>query len=159
MVLHQPWRNSKRRLYEALSILKGCKAIAVDILMFGSGEPEKKAREDHDVDFLNLLQRRREKNVKLNSEKVQLRCRGVSYMGHGSADGLKPDESKVKVITEMPRPKDKKAVLHVLGMTNYLQRFAPMLAEAANPLQEIIKERNKFVWDEEVQGRVFRPPP
>jgi hypothetical protein len=31
-----------------------------------------------------------------------------------------------------------------------------MLAEAANPLQEIIKERNKFVWDEEVQGRVFR---
>ena len=62
--------------------MKGCKAIAVDILMFGSGEPEKKAREDHDVDFLNLLQRRREKNVKLNGEKVQLRCRGVSYMGH-----------------------------------------------------------------------------
>jgi hypothetical protein len=45
-------------------------------------------------------------------------------MGHFlTVDGLKPDESKVKVITEMPRPKDKKADLHVLGMTNYLQRF------------------------------------
>ena len=28
-------------------------------------------------------------------------------MGHSlTADGLKPDESKVKAITEMPRPKD-----------------------------------------------------
>ena len=114
------------------------------------------AREDHNVNLLNLLQRCREKNVKLNGEKVQLRCRGVSYMGHSlTADGLKPDESKVKAITEMPRPKDKQAVQRVLGMTNYLQIFAPMLAEATNPLREIIKERNEFVWDEEVQGSVF----
>jgi hypothetical protein len=62
----------ERRLDEALSGLKGCKAIADDILVFGSGETEREAREDHDGKVLNLLQRCREKNVKLNGEKVQL---------------------------------------------------------------------------------------
>ena len=67
------------RLDEALSGLKECKTIADDILVFGSGETEREAHEDHDVNLLNLLKQCRERSVKLNGEKVQLRCRGIIY--------------------------------------------------------------------------------
>lgn len=33
---------------------------------------------------------------------------------------IEPDQSKLKVILEMPRPKDKKGVLKILGMINFI---------------------------------------
>ena len=56
-------------------------------------------------------------------------------MGHTlTKDGLKPDASKVKAVEEMPPLIDKKGVQHLLEMTNYLQKYAPKLAEVTNPL-------------------------
>ena len=43
-----------QKLDEALSELKGCKVIADDILVFGCGEMESEACEDHDVNLLNI---------------------------------------------------------------------------------------------------------
>ena len=72
----------QRRLDEALAGLEGCKAIADDILVFGCGESDKQAIADHDRKLRSLLVRCREKNIKLNSGKLQLRLKEVSYMGH-----------------------------------------------------------------------------
>ena len=57
-----------------------------------------------------LLQRCRDKGVKLNRERLQLRLKdmGHAYMGHVlTAEGLQPDPEKVKAIREMPTPTDK----------------------------------------------------
>ena len=110
-------------------------------------------KEAHDSNLRNLLQRCREKGVKLNSGKVQLRRKEVSYMGHTlTEEGLKPDACKVKAVQEKPPPKDKRAVQRLLGMTNYLQRFAPKLSEVTNPLRELTKKESKFIWDESTHG-------
>ena len=130
----------QHRLDQALTGLEGCKAIADDILVLGCGATDEEAARDHDENLTGLLERCREKGIKLNSGKLQLRRKEVSYMGHVlSADGLKPDSEKVKAVREMPAPSDKQGVQRFLGMTNYLQKFAPKLSEITTPLRELIK--------------------
>ena len=38
-------------------------------------------------------------------------------------------------------------------MTNYLQRFAPKLAEISNPLRKLTKKEIEFLWKDSVHGR------
>ena len=91
--------------------------MADNILVFGCGATDEEATKN----LTGLLERCRDKGIKLNSGKLQLRRKEVSYMGHVlSAEGLKPDVEKVKVVREMPVPSDKQGVQRFLGMTNYL---------------------------------------
>ena len=48
--------------------------IADDILIPGRGSTMKEAVEDHDATILKLLDRCRERNLKLNRGKLLLRC-------------------------------------------------------------------------------------
>jgi len=133
----------------ALEGLPGQKAIADGILVFGAGDTDEEALRDHEV-----FKRCRQKGIKLNSEKIQFREKQVSYMGHIiSSEGLRADPNKLKAINEMPPPTDKKGVQRVLGMINYVQKFAPNLADLAKPLRELVKKDNKFVWDKDVRGQ------
>ena len=75
-------------------------------------------------------------------------------MGHIiSSEGLQADPNKLKAINEMPPPTDKEGVQRVLGMINYVQKFAPNLADLAKPLRELVKKDNEFAWDKEVHGQ------
>lgn len=69
-----------------------------------------------------------------------------------SAAGLQPDPEKVKAIKEMPAPTDKQSIQRLLGMTNYLQMFAPRPSEVTTPLRELTKNDNEFQWDAQVHG-------
>jgi len=138
----------QRRIDIALEGLPGRNAIADDILVFGAGDTDEEALKDHDR---NLSQQR---GIKLNSEKIQFRQKQVSYMGHIiSSEGLRADPNKLKAINEMLPPTDKEGVQRVLGMINYVQKFAPNLADLAKPLRELVKKDNEFVWDKEVHGQ------
>ena len=78
-------------------------------------------------------------------------------MGHVSCqDGLKPDPDKVQGIREMPAPTSKQDLKRFLGMVNYLQKFAPNLSEVTAPMRDLLKQRNEFHWEEEVQGHSFK---
>ena len=69
-----------------------------------------------------------------------------------TAAGLQPDPEKVKAFKEMPTPTDKQSIQRLLGMTNYLQRFAQRLSKIMTPLHELTKINNEFVWDDQVHG-------
>ena len=56
-------------------------------------------------------------------------------MGHViTADRLQAVPDKIKAILNMLVPRDKEGIQKLLGMTNYVQRFAPGLADATEPL-------------------------
>lgn len=72
-------------------------------------------------------------SVKLNADKLT-----VGYFDHIiSADGLKPDPTKVKTIQEIPPPVDKKELQTTLGMINYLAKFTPQLSETTKPIRDL----------------------
>ena len=139
----------QRRLHQALEGLEGVMAIADDILVYGNGASHSEAVEDHDRKLLCLLERCRNVGLKLNMEKMKLRQTEVNYMGHiFTPHGMKADPDKIKAVKNMPAPEDRKGVQRVLGLVNYLQRFAPNLAEASAPLRSLLKKENTFIYEE-----------
>ena len=145
----------QRRLVQALEGLDGVSPIFDDILVFGVGETREEALKDHDKRRA-LFERCRCKGIRLNRDKVKLRLSEVTFMGHViTEDGLKPDPSKIQGTQEMPMPENKRDVKRLMGMVNYLQRFAPNLSEVSAPMRDLLKEQNLFVWEEAVQGRAF----
>ena len=59
--------------------------------------------EDHDNQLRNLLNRCREKGIRINAKKCQFRQKSVKFLGHEiTEDGLRIDADKVKAV----RPQD-----------------------------------------------------
>ena len=144
----------QRRIDIALEGLPGQKAIADDILVFGSGDTDEEAFRDHDRHLNGVFNRCQQKGNKLNAEKMQFRQKQVTYMAHViSSEGLGVDPDKLKSIIEMPPPTDKHGVQRILGMVNYVQKFAPNLADLAKPLRDLVKNDNEFLWEEEVHEK------
>lgn len=87
------------------------RCIADDIVVFGKGKTVEAAERDHDKKVRALMNRCRERNLKLNIEKAKLKMKEVSFIGHMvSAAGLKPDPKKVEAVLKMPNPTDVKGV-------------------------------------------------
>ena len=146
----------QRRLNESLEGLEGVRAVADDILLCGVGETDAAASRDHDIKICKLFDRLKEKGIKVNKNKLKLRRKEVTYLGHKlTSEGLKPDDKKVEAILAMPSPTDRKGVKRPLGMTNYLQKFAPHLSEVNAPLRDLLKDGVQFEWDDQIHGVCF----
>jgi hypothetical protein len=62
----------QRKMHEALDGLEGVACIADDMLIYGRGETIEEAQRDHDKHLIALLERCRQKNIRLNKEKFKL---------------------------------------------------------------------------------------
>ena len=137
----------QRRLDEALEGLHGVKTIADDILVYGEGDALGEAEKDHDANLRALMTRCREKQLKLNKQKLNFKQTEVSFMGHLiTTNGLKPDPAKVKAVTEMPSPTDIAGVKRFLGFVNYLSKFLPHLSDVCDPLRQLTKKEVEWCW-------------
>ena len=112
----------QRRQTEALQGVPGFAIVADDLLVYGYGDTMQEAIQNHNHNLTKLLDRCRQKNLKLNRKKVQLCKTEVPYIGHLlTADGVKPDPSKVAAIVNMPRPTNVKETQRFLGFVPTLQ--------------------------------------
>ena len=64
-----------------------------------------------------------------------------TYLGHriGQA-GVKPEESKIMAVNQMPRPETKKQERILFGMTGYYRRFVWDYATVVELLTELLKK-------------------
>lgn len=85
----------------------------------------------------------------LNPKKRIVCVPEVSYFGHRLSKGeIKPDPHKVEAIKEMSPPKNCAELETILGMVNYLSKFAPSLYINA-PLRQLLRHDSEFVWDKQ----------
>ena len=106
----------QRMLTQALEGLPGIYLIADDVLITGEGDTQEMAYKDHDEKLRQFLSRCREKNIKLNAEKFQLRQQEVPYIGHLlTADGLQIDPEKIRAVRDMPPPTERRSILQAQG--------------------------------------------
>lgn len=123
--------------------LDGVVVIVDDILVFGH------TREEHDKNLRSVLVRSKEKGIKLNEDKLEVGPTEVSYFGHIiSAESLKPDPSNARAVTDMQPPQNKTELETILGMVNYLSKFAPNLSEITSPLRKLLVKDVHFPWDQ-----------
>ena len=122
------WQRTMNQLVEGLT---GTEVIHDDSLIVGCDTTDKEAEKDHDKNLRTFLDRARERNLRLNAEKMKLKMTEVPYVGGHllTREGLRVDPKKVEAIEKMPEPGDAKAVQRLLGSVNYLAKFVPHLSD------------------------------
>lgn len=69
----------------------------------------------------------------------------TQFFGHIiSADGIKPDNSKVESIAKMHSPTN----VEELRQINYVGKFLPGLSTTLYPVTNLLKKESAWVWDE-----------
>ncbi|XP_063955561.1 uncharacterized protein K02A2.6-like [Lytechinus pictus] len=137
----------QRIMTDMFSDIEGLEVLVDDILIYGPSESV------HDQRLKQVLERCREKCIKLNPDKCHIRQTQVTYMGHiVSTEGLKPDPKKIEAITKMPTPQSKKGVQQFLGMVNYLGKFIPNLTEKSAPIRLLLEKDVAWHWDDKKEA-------
>ena len=122
--------------------------IADDILVIGYDNDGK----DHDKAVYNVLKQCWGVNLKLNKDKCHFRCTLIPFFGEIiSKDGVWPDPRKVKALTKMPPPNNKKELQAFLGIIYYLGKFSPDMARLCDPLRKLTSCKSAWTWNESYQ--------
>ena len=153
-------------LVQALEGLVGVACIADDILIYGVGDTLDEARQDHDKNLSLLLERCRQKSIKLNRDKVLLRVQKVDFMGHLlTAQGLKPDPNQVEAILKLETPETNEEIERLKGTVTYLAKFLPRLSQVMHSLRRLNQTGVEWYWGdaedkafEEVKQLVTQAP-
>lgn len=132
----------QRKIDEAFEGVNGVVAIVDDVLVYG------RTLDEHNRNLRNVLTRARMKGIRFNPDKCVIGVQEVPYFGHIlCASGLKPDPGKVSSIVDMQPPRDRGELETVLGMVNYLTKFAPNLADITAPMRSLLRRDTEFIWD------------
>ena len=125
------------------------KLILTTFLIWG------RSKEEHDQRLKMALKRCEDIGLNLNKDKCAIGTSSVTYVGHIlTANGVKPDESKINAILEMPAPTDKKGVMRLMGTVNYLAKFVPNTSQDTGPIKALLKQDVQFEW-KSVQEAAF----
>ena len=118
-----------------------------DILVHSSEE------RTHRQHLQEVFDRLREAGLTLRGSKCHIGMSEVSYLGHVfSAQGMRPDEGKVRRVQEWPVPTDVMAVKQFLGLASYYRRYTQNFAEIARPLNNLAQKNTPFVWSPECEA-------
>ena len=122
--------------------------IADNIFMIGYN----KDGADHDKAVYQVLKQCQDVNLKLNKEKCHFRCTSIPFFGEVvSRHGVQPDPLKVRALTEMPVPQNKKELQAFLGIINYLNKCSPGTLEACEPLRKLMSSKATWMWNTSYQ--------
>ncbi|CEP03613.1 hypothetical protein PBRA_009498 [Plasmodiophora brassicae] len=109
-----------------------------DILGFAKSE------EDLLHQLTRVLERCRERNLKLNPNKCTLFARELKWCGRiYSRDGVQHDPKRIEALTSMPRPKTAKDLQQFLWAANWMRTHVPGYASIVRPLQERLDIANE----------------
>lgn len=130
-----------RTIHMIYEHIPGCTTMMDDIIVWGS------TLQEHNQRLQQVFDASRKSNLKLNREKCVFGVKELTFVGDTiSAEGIKPDEAKVKAITNFETPKSKKDVQRFLGMSNYQARYVPDLSSKTQVLRNVTMEKNQFQW-------------
>lgn len=130
-----------RAMEHIIEGIEGVRVYVDDIVLWGS------TIEQHNKRLMDVLQRVQKYGLKLNKDKCQFGAKEITFLRDKlSEGGVEPDKSKVQAILKMPRPTDRKAVLRVMGMINFVGKFIPNLSSKIVCLRELLRDKGEFKW-------------
>ena len=68
-----------------------------------------------------------------------------------SKDGVSTDPSKIELVQKYPKPLNVKEVRQFLGFVGFYRRFIRNFSQLGAPLYNLLKNNQKFIWDESCQ--------
>lgn len=122
-----------------------------DIVIFGA------TIEEHNEKLVEVFERIRQSNLKLNPKKCSFIQKEVSYLGHRCSEkGVEPDEQLTEAVRTFPRPKNAKDIQSFHGLANYYRKFIKDFANIASPSYKLTKHDEPFVWSKKFKTAFTR---
>lgn len=126
------------------SIVAGLDGVVVyldDVMVTG------RSQQEHDDRLKALLSRLQQYGILLNEEKCVFNVPQIEFVGHElSSSGIRPTESRIAAIKRFREPKNASELRSFLGLITYVGRFIPSLADKTEPLRNLLRTGEKFVW-------------
>ena len=124
-----------RVMCNVLEGIEGAECYIDDVLIWAE------TQELHDARLKQVLERCRQRGVRLNASKCHFRRPQVKYFGNClSAAGIHPDRSRVQAMLSMEAPKTREELRRFNGMVAYLAKFLPSHSQVTRPLRELLKD-------------------
>jgi len=118
-----------------------CMAYLDDIVIYT------KTKEEHLQVLERVLNRLVEHGIKLKLSKCTFCTTELKFLGFRLTNqGMTMDPEKVKAISDMPMPKNKKETQSLLGVLNYYRPLIKNFASLAEPLYALLRKNVKFKW-------------
>ena len=118
-----------------------CFVYLDDLIVFGRN------LEAHNRNLIDIFERLRKVNLKLNPTKCQFLKKELLYLGHiVSAQGVLPDPEKIKVLLEYPVPQTSEEIKRFIAFCNYYRKFIPAFADITAPLNKLCRKNEPFIW-------------
>ena len=103
-------------------------------------------KEGHFEALDKFLARAEKYNLILNPKKCIFEVTLGKLLGHiMSQRGIEVDPDKVKVIREMPPPKNKKEVRGFIGRLQYISRFIAKLTTICEPIFKLLRKNQPVI--------------
>ena len=117
--------------------------VFIDDILIYSRDAD--AHRDHLRRTLGIL---RDRQLYAKFIKCEFWTDQIAFLGHViSREGIQPDSSKVKAITEWEVPKSVTEIRSFLGLAGYYRRFVRNFSIIARSLTNLLKKDQQFVWD------------
>ena len=131
-----------RTMHHILSGIEGVDCSIDEAIIWGS------TREKHDQRVRCVLERLRDKGVKLQAAKCKFRLQELTYYGHIlSTEEIKVGPQKVQAITQMQYPENKDDLRRFLGLVAHVAKFLENKAQLTAPLRELLKDDVPWCWN------------
>ena len=79
-------------------------------------------------------------------------CMSIPFFGEVvSRENIQLDPQKIKALTDMPAPKNKRELQAFLGIINYLGKFSPGTVEVCEPLRKLTSSKMTWTWNASYQ--------
>lgn len=113
--------------------LKECLIYLDDVIIFSE------TVEQHFERLSAVFERLEQFNLKLKGSKCEFFQTEVNYLGHVvSADGVRTDPEKIRVLKEWPVPTSVKELRSFLGFAGYYRRFVKGFSQITKPLNDLL---------------------
>ncbi|XP_064083006.1 uncharacterized protein LOC135199020 [Macrobrachium nipponense] len=102
---------------------------------------------DHLAHIISILQRCDEYGITLNPQKICFAKSVVDFCGYKiSSHGYTVDSRKVLAIADFPVPQNITDLRSFMGLVNQLGSFSSVIAHEAQPLRDLLRQRNEWCW-------------
>jgi len=117
-----------------------------DIMIFS------KTFAEHIIHLTRLLEAILKEGFRLKFSKCTFANNHARYLGHIiQNNSIRPLKDYLVAVRDFPIPKTRKNIRQFLGKINYHHKFIPNIATISDPLHNLLRKNEKFVWTKECQ--------
>ncbi|GBG87660.1 hypothetical protein CBR_g45813 [Chara braunii] len=141
-------KREKKRRREEVNRLTAEVAKMRDCKQEMEAQTDMSAKMDKVLGYLEVLEKLKEANFKINAKKCEWAKTQVLYLGHVlDGYGIKPEDSKIAAIRDWPMPRTLTELRSFLGLANYYRKFVRNFSTIAAPLRRLLKKEAIWQWD------------